>query len=289
VPSWRPSFGSYLGVKKVGRILSICYSRARLANMSKSNQHPFYFELNLIGYGLAKFNYHFTNAFGFTSQRDFCQYCIDIGIAKTIGTVTNRMDMFDPFFPETGRRGWWQKKELNQHRKAFIDALHGQASVNEYADMVKYYLATHPSLRMETVAIEPIARSRYQALQETGLQAEMYFMTHFQQIDALAEGVLSDARCYGDGYDFQIKTHQDTYLVEVKGIRDKQGTFRFTHKEFLTASTYQQNYLLVLVLNLNEAPTFKVIAHPVVELRFNEVIVQAQEIKEYHLAEAIRI
>ena len=65
---------------------------------SKHDKHKNYDILNLIGYGLAKFDTHFVSAFGFKTKNSFFEYVVKIGIAETVGTVKNRQDLFDPFF-----------------------------------------------------------------------------------------------------------------------------------------------------------------------------------------------
>lgn len=255
--------------------------------MSNSNKHEFYFELNLIGYGLAKFNDDFLKEFGFTTKTDFYKYCVEIGVADTIGTVKNRMDTFDPYFPQSGRAGWWQSKERYIHRKELIDSLFGEANVQEYANNVKLYLIKNKQIQADPIKIQPIITSRFKKLQETGLEAELYFMHHFKKIEAYQNATLEDARLYGDGYDFQLNVNEQDYLIEVKGIREKQGYFRLTEKEFLMAAEYKNDYHINLVLNMNENPTIVTIENPVNNLKFNEMIVNSKETKEYHLAQPI--
>ncbi len=45
------------------------------------NKHENYEILNLIGYGMAKFNQAFLNEFGFKTKTDFYEYTIRCGIA----------------------------------------------------------------------------------------------------------------------------------------------------------------------------------------------------------------
>lgn len=124
-------------------------------------------------------------------------------------------------------------------------------------------------------------------MQETGLEAELYFMNNFNSIEIFRSGVLQDARLFGDGYDFQISTRLTEYLAEVKGIRQNKGKVRLTENEYIKAQEYKHDYILTLVLNLNEIPRFLTIENPVNELRFKEVILQSTPIKEYHLESEI--
>lgn len=53
--------------------------------------------------------------------------------------VKNRQDLFDPYF-DNGRLGWWQKKEVYEHRKLLIDGLFGAENVVNYANTIKLIL-----------------------------------------------------------------------------------------------------------------------------------------------------
>ena len=80
------------------------------------NRHENYEILNLMGYGLAKFDLDFVKAFGLETKTAFYESMISKGVADTIGTIKNRQDLFDPFF-DNKRKGWWQKGNTYLHRK----------------------------------------------------------------------------------------------------------------------------------------------------------------------------
>ena len=82
-------------------------------------------------------------------------------------------------------------------------------------------------------AFSPLVRSKFKQLQTTGLEAELYFMHNFHELDIFKNGILEDARLFGDGYDFQIQIDSRFVLTEIKGVRSKSGSFRFTENEFL--------------------------------------------------------
>ena len=248
------------------------------------NKHKNYEILNLIGYGLSKFNNAFIEQFGFSSKNSFYQFCVDNKIATTVGTVKNRMDLFDHFFPDNGRKGWWQKGDAYIHRKILIDNLFGNENVKEYADIVKMYLIDNFSVKNITHQAKPIIKSRFKKLQETGLEAELFFQNNYNSVDIFQDGKIEDARLYGDGYDFQITNNQQSYLAEVKGIRDRKGKFRLTKNEYQKAQDYKNDYIIAVVLNLNALPKILTIENPVNSLRFEERIITSKEAKEYHLA-----
>ncbi len=253
---------------------------------NKDNKHKNYEILNLIGYGLAKFNMEFIKRFGFSTKNQFYTFCVNRGIAETTGTVKNRMDLFDPFFSNS-RKGWWQKGDAYIHRKILIDSLFGNESAKEYVNIVKLYMRDIFNIKDFKLNVEPIIKSRFKKLQETGLEAELYFIRNYSTISLFHNGILEDGRLFGDGYDFQIKVNKTCFLAEVKGIRESKGKFRFTENEFKKASEYKDNYVVTLVLNLNDVPKFLTIENPIETLTFVEKIIKSAETKEYHLAKEI--
>ena len=103
------------------------------------NRHEHYELLNLLGYGLAKFDQKFVESFGFKSKSSFYKYLVELGICDTAGTIKNRQDMLDPFF-DNGRSGWWQKKEQYISRKIFIDNLFGTRTYVNLQELLNYTL-----------------------------------------------------------------------------------------------------------------------------------------------------
>jgi hypothetical protein len=247
------------------------------------NRHENYSILNLIGYGLSKFDNSFISEFGFSTKSSFFEYFVDLGIVETGSVIKNRMDLFDPFFPENNRKGWWQKGEAYIHRKYLIDSLFGSENVKGFADIVKLYLKESYNIDNLIIEVKPIVRSRFKKLQETGLEAELYFLNNYNSIDLFKDGIIEDARLYGDGYDFQVNVNKNSFLAEIKGIREKKGRFRFTEKEYKMACEYKKDYIVTLVLNLNDLPVFLTIEDPVNNLKFVERPIKSKETIEYHL------
>ena len=164
-----------------------------------SNKHENYELLNLLGYGLAKFDNDFIQQFGFTTKSAFYDYFVELGIVETGSVVKNRMDLFDPFF-DNDRKGWWQKGDAYIHRKHLIDNLFGSENCVGYANIVKLFLHENFKINDFIVQVKPIVKSRFKKLQETGLEAELYFLNNYQSIDIFKDGSIEDARLYCDGY-----------------------------------------------------------------------------------------
>jgi hypothetical protein len=253
----------------------------------KGIKHENYEILNLLGYGLSKFDNSFIKEFGFNTKINFFNYFVEIGIVETGSVVKNRMDLFDPFFPNNGRKGWWQKGDTYIHRKHLIDSLFGNEDVKGYSNVVKMFLKENYKIKDIFVDVKPIVKSRFKKLQETGLEAELYFMNNYNSIGFFKNGILEDARLFGDGYDFQINVDESSYLAEIKGIRAKKGKFRMTENEYNKALEYKNDYIITLVLNMNDLPTFLTIENPTQNLKFKKEERVPNPIVEYHLINEI--
>ncbi|MDA8338918.1 MAG: DUF3883 domain-containing protein [Nitrospiraceae bacterium] len=249
--------------------------------MKKQGKHENYEVLNLIGYGLAKFDMNFVKFFGFKTKTAFYEYIVEQGIADTIGTVKNRQDLFDPFF-DNDRKGWWQKGDAYIHRKIFIDSLFGSLDANAYADIVKLYLQD----KFDVVAkaskeISPVIKSKFKQLQVTGQEAELFFISNFNRVDSFQDGILEDARIFGDGYDFQIEVQKHFFLAEIKGMRTNYGSIRMTQNEFNKAKEYRDDYALVVISNLSDIPKMSIIFNPTDKIRFVEKAINTKQVN-YH-------
>lgn len=249
--------------------------------MNNKGKHKNYEILNLIGYGLAKFDISFIECFGFKKKTDFYKYLVEKGIAETIGTIKNRQDLFDPFF-SNGRKGWWQKGDTYIHRKIFIDSLFGSLNSSAYANIVQLYLKDYFLISETlTTSVSPVLKSKFRQLQATGKKAESFFINSYKKIDHFENGILEDAREFGDGYDFQIEVKNHFYLTEVKGVRTNYGSIRMTKNEFYKAQEYHDNYVLIVVSNLDDIPKMSVFFNPILHLNFTQKTVHSTQLN-YH-------
>lgn len=254
--------------------------------MKPNYKHKNYEILNLLGYGLAKFDIKFIEQFGFKTKISFFKYFVDIGLVNTTSVVKNRMDLFDPFF-DNYRKGWWQKGNAYIHRKNLIDNLFGKEDVYEYSNVVKLILRDEFNVKEIFAEVKPIVESRFKKLQETGLEAEIYFLNNYEEINFFEGGSIQDARLYGDGYDFQVNVNNKIYLAEIKGIRTNKGSFRLTENEYYKALKYKNDYIVSIVKNLDQIPYLLTIPDPLKSLDFKEKIIKTKEKKEYQLISII--
>jgi hypothetical protein len=239
-----------------------------------NNKHENYEILNLLGYGLAKYDSTFIKYFGFKTKTNFYDVMVKYGICETGSVIKNRQDLFDPFF-DNGRKGWWQKGDAYIHRKYFIDSLFGNLDASSYAKVVQMYLQDQFSYQNKNlIEIKPIIKSQFKQLQKTGLEAEMYFLNNYQHNKIFRNGIIEDTRLLGDGYDFQIEVNNEYFLAEVKGVRTKKGSIRLTNNEYLKAMEYKDKYILSIISNLNDIPKTTLVQNPLKELEFNKNIIK---------------
>jgi hypothetical protein len=250
--------------------------------LNSNNRHKNYEILNLIGYGLAKFDIGFIKEFGCKSKTEFYNYIVRIGIAETSGTVKNRQDLFDPFF-ENKRKGWWQKGNAYIHRKILIDNLFGNLDLFSFCNIVKLFIKEKYRIQdLSVQSVSPVFKSRFKQLQMTGIEAEEYFLNNYKTIEYFSKGKIEDARMFGDGYDFQIDVNKKYILAEIKGIKTNYGGIRFTEKEFKTAREYKNDYVLIVVSNLIQEPKLNLFFNPLESFQFDEKTITSNQIS-YHI------
>ena len=243
-------------------------------------KHENYEILNLLGYGLAKFDKSFVACMGYQSKHSLYKYLVGLKVAESTGVIKNRQDLFDPFF-DNDRKGWWQKKDDYIHRKYLIDSYFGNLKVEEYCDVIRYRLKLDFNAEILT-SISPLLSTKFRRMQETGSEAEEYFIYNYKSINLFQNGKLEDARLYGDGYDFQIAVDDSFYLTEVKGVRKKSGSIRLTEREHFQAKEFKEKYVLTIVCNLDEYPKFITISDPLQKINFEKRIITSKNSYTYN-------
>jgi len=258
--------------------------------MPKGAKHERYEVLNLIGYGLSKFDLGFVEQFGFETKSAFYERIVSLGIADTPSTVKNRMDLFDGMVPmETVRRenrrvGWRRPgQDVNgyEHRKDALDSIFGDLDAGELAAAlvaaIEQDIGREMPLPERAVRAQPIFNSMFKALQRTGLEAETYFMSNYQ-VGAFQGYALKDARLLGDGYDFQMGRGAEFLLAEVKGVRQGRGGVRMTEREFRKAEEFRDEYVLVVVSGLDAVPRMMAYRDPAEELEWRRSVTSNEDV-----------
>lgn len=194
-------------------------------------------------------------------------------------TIKNMRDEFDPYHDNT-RIGW--KKELRGSRlkvlKAFQDTddetlleiveeiLNNKEfkETEEYKDIYTLFRDKGRGTIREPAIF--ILRG------PTGKAAEQFFVQYFKNSAKPVSGELVDSRDFGCGYDFEIKSGGQSYMIEVKGLSSNEGGILFTNKEWQTALKYKNKYYLILVKNLSATPEVIMIQDPASKLKARKSI-----------------
>ena len=145
----------------------------------------------------------------------------------------------------------------------------------------KFILDSSDLTNEPTKKISPVTKSKFKQLQVTGQEAEIFFMNNYNTIPSFKNGVLEDARIFGDGYDFQIEVQNNFFLAEIKGLRSDYGSIRMTQNEFIKAKEYTKDYALVVVSNIGHIPKMSVLFHPTEKIAFIEKIMHTKQVS-YH-------
>ena len=253
-------------------------SPSTIMDAAPGKKHPNYWILNLIGYGLAKFEDSLTQALGFPTKEALYRDLIGRGVASTRGTIKNRQDLFNPMVRGTG--GWWQHQGRYTHRKLHLDSLFGSLTHQGYAEMLLHYLdAEFPQPGIFPRLAPPVIHSMFRQLQETGAQAEVFFLNHYRQIAPFASSTIEDARLFGDGYDFQLSDGNQYWVAEVKGIKTRQGAVRLTANEFAKAEEFRERFCLVVVSDLDSEPAMVPVFNPIDQIAFTRQVRATEQVQ----------
>jgi hypothetical protein len=126
--------------------------------------------------------------------------------------------------------------------------------------------------------IVPILKSKFRQLQETGSEAELFFMNNFKTLERFKDGKLKDARLFGDGYDFQITIAPAYVLAEVKGVRGASGEIRLTENEFIKTDEFKEDYCIAVVSQLETVPRISVFFDPLKVLPFTKQTIASEQV-----------
>lgn len=93
-------------------------------------------KIDVLACFLSKYNNDAAVLLGYNSVNKAIQGYAEAWGVKS-NTISNVRDIFDPFFPESGRKGWWQLMDkISEERKALIDKFNTFNNVKEAYDFV---------------------------------------------------------------------------------------------------------------------------------------------------------
>ena len=92
-----------------------------------------------------------------------------------------------------------------------------------------------------------------------------------------------------------LEEYSNKYLGQIKVIKNPNKTVPYAMNIGIKASLgkyivrldahceYKNDYIVTLVLNMDDLPTFLIIDNPLKNLKFEERIIKSKETREYHL------
>lgn len=224
----------------------------------------------VIAYYLSKFD---TMALANLGYSSFAQAFEEIGATLGVkpNSVKNMRDEFDPLH-ENERAGWYQRP-LRPSRAHVVEA---------FSDMPELTLRgiVHDIIHSEAFRNSGTLNRVLQALSEkanegtgsqreyaprgvTGKMAEELFWKWFHEGLTPWTGHLQDHRELGQGYDYLLQVGtDDDYCVEVKGLASETGGILLTDKEWRTAQSRGDRYIIVVISGLETSPKLSIVGNP---------------------------
>jgi hypothetical protein len=222
----------------------------------------------IVAFYISKFDRRALETLGYTTYTDAFK-----NIGESLGVKENyikfRRDEFDPVHP--WRKGW--RREMDRRIISAIEALQ-DLSEQDLAEIVRRILNDTNYRRSDEIQKitslfdneEPLVVKDYILRGPTGKRAEEEFISYYSKNRLPINGELIDTRDEGTGYDFKIKTGNEKYYIEVKGLSEASGGILFTSKEWQTANLEKDKYFLVIVSNVDTHPLVKIIKNPASKL-----------------------
>ncbi len=181
-------------------------------------------------------------------------------------TIKNWRDEFDPIHGH--RAGWYQRpmrvlisniaKSLEGLNEDQVYNLVNSIIIETNNEIVK--ILNDQIIKAENDSTVYILRG------PTGKKAESFFILNYKNYKLFEKGTLKDTRDYGCGYDFEVRTNDDIYFVEVKGLSSNDGGILFTDKEWRIANEKKEKYFVYIVRDIDETPDIKIINNPSIVL-----------------------
>jgi hypothetical protein len=187
-------------------------------------------------------------------------------------SIKNWRDEFDPLFEY--RAGWYQRP-MSPSRIRVVQALENLDEV-QIQEIVKDIISG--LIQNDKEALEQLlnivatdnnedSSAKFILRAPTGKAAEEFFIKHFSENRNPIDGILTDCRDLGVGYDFRIEKKDMKYFVEVKGLSAFSGGVLFTSKEWMVAKDEGDKYFLCVISNIGEQPKIVFIQNPFEKLK----------------------
>lgn len=225
---------------------------------------------------LSKFDKKALSALGFQNWMEAFNV-ISLSLNVSYSSINQYRNIFDYYFPNT-RKGWDKNKIGNRQKEIKILNFYKNHTFEEMLNIVQNIIFEKynnlpldwalkinkkhdikPGLKEGCNSENSLAKRLM-----TGQAAENYFLSNYQKLDYFRGGCLEDTRMFGCGFDFKIQFNNLTsFAVEVKGLSGLSGNLMMTEKEYNTASSLKDNFILFVVKNFSQKPDHLILPNPI--------------------------
>ncbi len=219
----------------------------------------------IVGYAMSRLDKSYLTARDCPSWKEaFRQAGVALDVSP--GSFKNLRDEFDPVHGNA--RLGWHNRPLRASRQRILGEL---CDVSDAAlvELVSRILARDQEAVADAVTVLATPAKIVPNVAErllTGRRAEEHFLEHCEQIIRVARAMIVDCRFEACGFDFGVRG-RNRMAVEVKGLKQKRGDILFTDREWTEAKARREDYLLVVVGNLEDVPLVRTIYDPSAILR----------------------
>jgi hypothetical protein len=189
---------------------------------------------------------------------------IGYALGSKPASIKNYRDEFDPLV--SNRRKGWHKRPTRSYCLAVFEE-YNTLDFESFTGLINSFLGYDENVWSE---IEPAGQpgesaSAFAQRLITGLAAEQYFESVRAGLPEFEGYLVENTTRYGCGYDFRLTRElnlNDFLAIEVKGLKDQTGRVSLTPKEYNTAATLRERFVLFVVRNFRETPSHQIFQDP---------------------------
>lgn len=237
----------------------------------QQEQIPTREKLILAGLYLSKYDSAGLKQLGFESFVEAFNV-IGYALGARPASIKNYRDEFDPLFPNR-RKGWHKRATREYCLKVYQE--YKSLDLESFTGLVKSFVGYDENLWSEVRPKddEKDGESNFAKRLITGLAAEQYFEAVQPRLAEFKDCTVENTTRLGCGFDFRLRagTRAEFLAVEVKGMKEQNGSVSLTPKEYQVASNLTERFYLFVVKNFRESPFHEIYQNPLAgSLRFTK-------------------
>ncbi|MEO7933627.1 MAG: DUF3883 domain-containing protein [Chthoniobacterales bacterium] len=216
----------------------------------------------LAGLYLAKYDVAGLKSLGFENFTEAFNV-IGYGLGGRPASIKNYRDEFDPFFPNP--RAGWHKRPIRDYCLKVLRQ-YENLDYESFTGLVQSFFGYDENVLSNLSYSEEEADGDSQFAKRliTGLAAENYFEAIQPKIPEFNGYRVENTSRLGCGYDFRLRDNSADFLaVEVKGLKERNGSLYMTPKEHDLAAALGPRFFLFVVKNFRETPFHEIYQNPI--------------------------